>query len=40
METLCRGDNRADNIQVLAMLQNRVVWPKTKLLEATSEPES
>lgn len=40
MEPLCHVDNWADNIQGLAMLQSRVVWPKTKLLGAISEPET
>lgn len=40
MEPLFHGDNQADNIQALAVPQNRIVWPKPKLLKAISEPES
>lgn len=40
MEPLCHGDNQADNTQALPVLQNTIVWPKTKLLEAIFKPES
>lgn len=40
MEPLCHGDNQADNIQALAVPQNRIVRPKPRLLTAISEPGS